>query len=957
MKTWTLRILGGIAALLAVLMVAASVYLTDERLTGLVMPPLKDALGEDVRVGRLGYTLFRTFPNFGLVVEDLVLPDAQGDTVLTLGSLRVSVAVLPLLGGDLQIRKVLVDRLDARYRVAADGSTNLDFLFTAEADTVSSAASAPKLELERLEIRASTLRYDDLETDLRMRITGLNLDASIRLGDLIVSDVDGHLDGISLSSGGTALINSLPIRFRQRSSLNLDAASLALEEGFISIRGLTLNTNGNLSGWDSDTTRYRFAFTSASDDFGALLDLVPDAYKTELKGVVTRGSLTLNGSVEGHSSMDIPIFDLVLGVDGGYFKHPAAPKAVQNIHIDISATNDRIRVGSVKAEADQNRVSLTAEITDPFSPDGRFTVQATAFADLGTLESYYPVSKHGLAIRGVLNLTADASGRIDQADRAAFNAALTLADGWMKSADVEKPIEDIQMALTSTQDRLTLSSLKARASTNTISVSGTVLQPLAMDRARFDMTGQVRLDLATLKEFIAISEDTLTLRGRFDFDGKGAGLVSAPESAELSGDVKLANVSILYGTPTSTTTLSGGMNANLSFRGQASKIEDMRFTGGLTLNSLTLMTDGLDYPIRDMNGDLVFNQANVELKAFTFRMGSSDFDLTGSALNYRNLFEAVGSRPPGRLTASFASKVLNVDEIWQYESNDDPLYIDLPNAETRLTARIDSLVFVKIPITQVRGRAVTTPTYMEMSEASARLFDGGMSGYVKWDVLKRDHTRVTFRGDVTNVRSETFFRQFQLGGRSDFHTYVSGGFTAKTDFQAEMNEQLVQDARTIQANGSFGMDRARLKGHPAQVKLASLLGISELSDVSLDAWTATFTIVNGLMTLRDMRLTSKDIGLNLNGTHNLVTDRIDYKVHVTLPGSYGDRMERLLTKDGVEALKNDAGMIVVPIAMTGTSSNPDVGVDRDFLQAAIAEYLRKKGTDAAGRILRGIIRN
>jgi hypothetical protein len=37
--------------------------------------------------------------------------------------------------------------------------------------------------------------------------------------------------------------------------------------------------------------------------------------------------------------------------------------------------------------------------------------------------------------------------------------------------------------------------------------------------------------------------------------------------------------------------------------------------------------------------------------------------------------------------------------------------------------------------------------------------------------------------------------------------------------------------------------------------------------------------------------------------------------------------------------------------------NPSVGLDKEFIAAAIREYLKKKGTDAAGRILQGIIRN
>ena len=685
---WLVRIGAGLVIIIGIGVAALGLYLTDERLTRLVEPPLQEALGETVRIGHIGYSLFRTFPNFGLVVEDLELTDPAGQPVLNVAELRVMAPLMPLLRGDIRIRRLDVFGLDLAYLVAEDGTTNLDFLTSGERDTAATQSGTTHLNLDRLDIRGATIRYVDRPSDMDVVLADLSAVATIQLGDVIVSDVDGRIGGLSLSMDGTRYLDGLPIAFRQASRIDPAASAITLDEGYVSIRGLAMNTAGRISGFDGDTTSYRFEFASKSDNFGALLDLLPEAYKEDLKGVETRGSLTLKGQVKGHTAQDVPEFDIVMAVTDGFFQHPSAPK-----------------------------------------------------------------------------------------------------------------------------------------------------------------------------------------------------------------------------------------------------------------------------PIRDMNGELTFTQANVELRAFTFRMGSSDFDLTGSVFTYRNLFEEIGAAAPARLTASYASRVLNVDEIWQYERNDDPLHVDLPNVDAQLTVRIDSLVFVKIPITQIRGRAVMSPRHLEMSEASAGVYEGGLAGFLKWDILKRDHTRMTFRGDVTNVRSEAFFRQFQLGGKSEFHNHVSGGFTAKVEFQAEMDEQLEQDPKTIQGNGRFGMDRARLKGHPIQVKVAEGIGAPELADVSLDAWTASFTIVNGLMTLRDMRLSSKDIGLNLNGTQNLVTDRIDFKVHITLPGSYGNRLERLLTKDGVEALKNDAGMIVVPMAVTGTSADPTVGVDRDFLKAAIAEYLKKKGADAAGRILRGIIRN
>ncbi len=910
---WFIRIAATLLILIVLISVSLSVYLSDERLTSLIMPPLKEVLGDSVKVDKLGYTFFSTFPNFGLVIEGLHLSSPEGEPVADLKRMRVTVPIFPLFSGNVEVKRLHLDTPDISYILFADGRTNIDFLMT-ETDTTATEASASSIQLDEITVVNGRITYDDRPGKTRFIAAGMGLTAAIRLGEMIESDVDATFAGISLSMNGSTYLDSLPISLNQRSVLDMTRETLTLSEGAISIRGLALNTTGSVSAWSGDSMAYAFEFASASDNFGALLDLVPDEYKDKVKGITTRGALTLKGSVKGNLAMDYPDFDVVLAVTDGYLKHPSAAKPIEDIQIDISASNALVTIANFQARAEQNTIRATGKVERPLEKSGLFSLDAVVKADLGTLETYYPVSDFGVTLRGLLDVVAKGNGRLDAPEAANFTASLIWKDGWLKYTEVEKPIEDIQLNVTATQALATITSFKANAAGNTLSLTGTVNQPLNQSKSRFDVNAVMNMDLASIKQFYPIDEDSLKLSGKVTLNARATGLVSDPEA--------------------------------------------VRFNGGMTVANVAVTSIDLMQPITNMNGNLVFSDANVDLKAFTFKMGSSDFSFTGVALAYRNLFEEVGKANPMRLTATYASKFLNVDEIYDInDTNEDPLYMELPNLSSSLTARIDSMVFVGIPITNVRGRATTTPKMLEMNESSANVFSGAVSGYMKWDIPQRDYTWITFRGDLTNVRSEVFFKEFQLGGKSDFHKYISGGFTAKANFVTAMDEMLVQEAKTIQADGSFGMDRARLKGHPIQMRIANLLNVSEFGDVSLDAWTATFTIKDGLMTLRDMNLTSKDIGLNLNGTQNLVNDRIDYKVHITLPGSYGNRLEPLLTKDGVEALKDAKGMIVVPIAVTGTSADPSVGVDKDFLQRAIREYLRKKAGDAAGRILQGIIRN
>src|SRR5690625_7176908 len=88
---------------------------------------------------------------------------------------------------------------------------------------------------------------------------------------------------------------------------------------------------------------------------------------------------------------------------------------------------------------------------------------------------------------------------------------------------------------------------------------------------------------------------------------------------------------------------------------------------------------------------------------------------------------------------------------------------------------------------------------------------------------------------------------------------------------------------TTQAEGSFGMGRARLRGHPVQETLANWRGADELRSLALDEWTATLSIGESVLTLSDFRLTSERIGSELDGRQHMISDETDHRATPKLP--------------------------------------------------------------------------
>src|SRR5699024_5421514 len=119
-------------------------------------------------------------------------------------------------------------------------------------------------------------------------------------------------------------------------------------------------------------------------------------------------------------------------------------------------------------------------------------------------------------------------------------------------------------------------------------------------------------------------------------------------------------------------------------------------------------------------------------------------------------------------------------------------------------------------------------------------------------------------------------------------------------------------------NGTFGMSKAQIENHPLQEKMAGFTRINELKNVALDQWTSSISVDDNVLTLSDLSLTSNNIGLELNGTQNLVNENIDFSISLLLPNRFKNTIAKVITSQAADALTRDNGTLVIPLRVTGS---------------------------------------
>jgi len=730
MKTF-LKILAGFLIVIIVLFVGLNLYFTDDRLKATVMPYVNDAVGREVQVESMSLTLFSTFPQPGLSIRSMVVPgpeEAPSDTLLSLEEFIVGVELFSLLGDEISVSEIRILDPKFTYRIFEDGTTNIDFLTQPEEEPAEEAEGY-SLNIPYFSITGGTFGFDDRTSNTSVIAEGFDANISLRYADRINSTIDIEVEGLSLSSGGNRYLSGLSVSLSETSTIDPENETITLESGTFSIRGMALNLTGTIGGWSGEAPVIDLQFSSSSDNFGELLRLAPPEYDEQLAGLESRGALSITGAVSGTVGGDrIPSFNADVTVTDGYLKNPDLPQPIQGIQIRLNASNELVTVEAFEARAGTNFITANGKLERPLDDNGPFSLKLRGDVDLSEVESFYSLADFDIErLGGMLKVNATASGRLDRTEEAAFDADLVLSNGLLKYAEVSEQVDNIHIDAKASQDQVMINSMSLNAAGNRLSVNGRINRPMSETERTLDLETDLEFDLATIKNFYPIDEDTLELGGRLTARAVLQGNAEQIEQAVRSGSVDLVNGFIDY-----------------------HKI-------GKPIENLTLKS--------------TLNAGRLSIETASFRSGRNDLDLTGSISDYLGENPVIDLRITG--SAQFAEIENYYDIKPQVESLTGSGKLDLrargPVQQPELMVfngqmtvsdlNMDGEAFVQ-PISGLNGELNLSPESVDLAGLSFEIgstdlnLSGDLTDYMEY--LKLEEQRKTVPRMTGRVNSGLF---------------------------------------------------------------------------------------------------------------------------------------------------------------------------------------------------------
>lgn len=482
----------GIILLVLIILIIAAPFLFKKQIVQFVKDTANKELNAKVNFGDFDLSLFRSFPDFSLSVDNVSIANIgefEGDTLLAAKNLSVGLNLMSVIKGDkYEINEISLNQPRIQAIVLKNGKANWD-ITKPSADTTKETPSEDskpfKMGLKKFEIKDGYILYDDASLGFKTELIGMNHNLK---GDFSedVFDIETLLEveKMNMIYGGIAYMNKVKTRVKATINANMPQFKFIFKENEFSLNELTLGLDGSFA-MPKDDMDMDLKFKANQTEFKNILSLIPGVYTTDFKDVKTSGKLTLNGYAKGiYNDKKMPAFGCKLIIQDAMFKYPSLPKSANNIFVDLDVNNKTgvpdatiIDLNKFHVELAGNPINARMHVSTPVS-DANIDGEVKAKIDLTSIKDIVPLEK-GDALSGLINADIKMKGRMSSIDKKEYEkfdarGQLSILDMNYKSASLNYPPTISKLYLNFTPQFVDLSQLQAKVGKSDFDMKGKI---------------------------------------------------------------------------------------------------------------------------------------------------------------------------------------------------------------------------------------------------------------------------------------------------------------------------------------------------------------------------------------------------------------------------------------------------------------------------------------------------
>ncbi|HET8804044.1 MAG TPA: AsmA family protein, partial [Aequorivita sp.] len=341
-----LKIIGIILGI-SILLLLAAPFIFKGSLEKMLKRTINENLNATVTWEDLDLSLFSSFPNASLQLENFSVINKtpfEGDTLASGKSLKLDMGVMQLFKTkDIKVDAVKLDGAFVNIKIDSLGNANYDIAVKNDAPVVTKGEETNRgfnFELKKYEINNSRINYLDEASQTYLMLTEVQHEGS--------GDLSQEISNLKTKTKAFATLSIDSLEYLTKNRISLDAIfKLDLKnqkytflENEAKINELPLTFDGFVK-VNETNNEVDLTFKTPSSDFKNFLAVLPETYVKQINDVKTTGNFTVNGMLKGIvDSTHIPMMDIKIASDNASFKYPDLPKMVDNITIDAQLKNE-----------------------------------------------------------------------------------------------------------------------------------------------------------------------------------------------------------------------------------------------------------------------------------------------------------------------------------------------------------------------------------------------------------------------------------------------------------------------------------------------------------------------------------------------------------------------------------------------------------------------------------------
>lgn len=171
----------GILVLLVIAVIAAPLFISTQAITQRIVAEVKESTGRELTIG--SDAKLAIFPSIAIEASDVTLSNPGGldaGALLSMGEIKVDLALMPLIGGEIDVERFVLVKPVIALAVDADGNANWDFTAgetagAASGDTGTGSGGARNVRLGKIEVVEGELSYADVRSGAAHKASNINI--------------------------------------------------------------------------------------------------------------------------------------------------------------------------------------------------------------------------------------------------------------------------------------------------------------------------------------------------------------------------------------------------------------------------------------------------------------------------------------------------------------------------------------------------------------------------------------------------------------------------------------------------------------------------------------------------------------------------------------------------------------------------------------------------------------